>query len=123
LLVTEPAWARCFGLWDEADERLIGHVDLSGGRLTSEMHRCELGIGNEAAWCGRGLGPRLMRTAIEFARAQPTLAWLDLHVLSSNQRAFRLYQRWGFSETGFVRDRFRIAGESVADIGMSYKLG
>jgi len=122
LPVTECGWARCFGLWSEKGARIIGHVDLKGGSIATEMHRCELGIGIEAQWCGQGFGERLMRTAIDFAAAQPTLEWIDLNVFAGNHRARRLYQRMGFEEIGLVRDRFRIAGAVIDDVKMALRL-
>lgn len=120
--VTEPGWTRCFALWDETGERIIGHADLSGGKLATEMHRCELGIAIEAKWCGKGFGLQLMNAAIEFARAQPSLEWMDLRVFSINKRAQKLYQRCGFVELGCVPDRFRIGDAVIDDILMALKL-
>jgi RimJ/RimL family protein N-acetyltransferase len=122
LPVSEPGWARCFALWNEDCNEIIGHVDLAGGRLATEAHRCVLGIGIEARWCGRGLGQRLMRAAIDFAAAQPTLDWIELYVFGNNTRAQRLYQRMGFTEVGRVPDRFRIGAAVIDDIIMVLKL-
>ncbi|MDR2212823.1 MAG: hypothetical protein LBE21_04280, partial [Pseudomonadales bacterium] len=63
LALTELSWARCFALWNENGSAIIGHVDLTGSPLTTMLHRCVLGIGIEAAWCGKGEGQRLLRAA------------------------------------------------------------
>jgi RimJ/RimL family protein N-acetyltransferase len=122
LPVSEPGWVRCFVVWNEDRTHIIGHVDLAGGRLATETHRCVLGIGIEAPWCGRGLGKRLMRAAIEFAEEQATLDWIELYVFGNNTRARRLYQSVGFVEVGVVPDRFRIGSDVIDDVIMVFKL-
>lgn len=118
LPLSEPGWQRWFYAEDEATGRIIGHVNLKQDGLRAALHRCELGIGIEAAYRGAGLGRQLMLTAIEFARAEPGLQWIDIRVFASNTRARRLYQSLGFVEIGEVKDRFRIDGVSISDVLM-----
>ena len=116
--LSELGWQRWFiAVAERAD--IIGHVDLKGERLWAGLHRCELGIGIERPYRGRGLGRRLMETAIEFAREQDTLSWIDLRVFSPNATAKALYQGLGFSEVGVLIDRFRIEGERIDDVIMT----
>ena len=112
-----PHWRR---LWLAIERGIaIGSVTLYGLKLPSEMHRCVLGIAVRRAAQRRGIGTSLMRTAIEWARAEPTLSWIDLGVFSRNRPARALYQRLGFVERGTTRDRFRVDGESIDDVEMS----
>lgn len=115
----EPGWQRYWVATDETRQCIIGHVDLKGGPLRTALHRCELGIGIERAWRGRGLGRRLMQVAIDFARQQPNLAWVDLGVFTHNQNAAHLYRSLGFQELATIPDRFRVAGEHIGDILMT----
>jgi len=115
-------WERCFCAFDTQANRIIGHVDLKGGRLETEMHRCILGIGIEANYCGQGLGTILMQTVIEFARSEPQLHWIELGVFADNVRARALYRKMGFVETGTTPDRFRINGVVIDDVMMLLKL-
>ncbi len=116
----QPGWQRW---WVGADDGLVvGHVNLKGESLVTASHRCELGIGIERGYRGRGLGRALMVRALEFARREPALVWVDLKVFAHNLPARALYQTLGFEEVGVVADRFRIAGDSVDDVVMTLRV-
>jgi len=110
-------WQRAFCA--VAGDRIVGEVNLKGDGLYSGLHRCELGIGIEAPYRGQGLGRRLMETALEFARAAPSLEWVDLKVFGHNAPARALYRSLGFREIGTIEDRFRVDGVRVADVIMT----
>ena len=119
--LNEIGWQRWFiAIVD--DGTVIGHVDLKGDRLKTGLHRCELGIGIERAYRGRGLGQRLMETAIHFAREANSLAWVDLRVFGHNASGRALYRSLGFSEIGTIEDRFRIEGRPIDDVVMALNL-
>lgn len=118
LPLSEPGWQRIFAAVTDAGD-IVGHVDLTGDRLHTGLHRCRLGIGIERAHRGQGLGRRLMQTAIAFAEAADSIAWLDLRVFAHNRNARSLYLALGFDEIGTVIDRFRIDGLSVDDVIMT----
>ncbi|MEZ5558219.1 MAG: GNAT family protein [Pseudomonadales bacterium] len=113
----DPGWQRWFVA--VTGDRIVGHVNLKGDSLRTGLHRCELGIGIERACRGGGLGRRLMQVAIDFARAEPSIAWIDLRVFGHNASARGLYQSLGFTEVGKLTDRFRIDGEQIDDVIMT----
>lgn len=113
-----PGWLRVFYALDTDSRQVIGHVDLKSNGLKTGLHRCMLGIGIETAYRGMGLGKRLMNTAIEYARSEESLVWIDLGVFSNNRKAYSLYKQLGFVEIGTIKDRFRIGNESIDDIQM-----
>jgi RimJ/RimL family protein N-acetyltransferase len=122
--VGEPEWERVWGVWaiDRAGAAaIVGHCDLRGGRMLSSMHRARLGLGIEEGFRGRGIGGLLMHAAIAWARTH-RLAWIDLGVFAHNAAARKLYQRFGFEETGRIADLFRVDGTSIDDVQMSLKL-
>jgi RimJ/RimL family protein N-acetyltransferase len=114
----QAQWRRWFVAETETGA-IVGHVDLTGGRLSASRHRCKLGIGIERSYRGRGLGRRLMTAAIDFARGQRTLSWIDLHVFVGNEPALGLYRSLGFREVGTIIDRFRVDGEVIDDVVMT----
>lgn len=118
--VSEPNWRRDWGLFE--GEKMVGNLDLNGSRLNSVIHRCRLGIGIESGYRGDGHGEALMRMAIDWAKRQPTLAWLDLNVFEHNEKALRLYEKLGFEHVGLTADRFRLGGRSIGDHAMVLKL-
>jgi len=119
LPLTSPGWQRWFVALDEAGPGVVGHLNLKGDPLRSGLHRCLLGIGIERPYRARGLGKRLMTTAIDFARAADSIAWVDLMVFGHNAAARALYRSLGFVEIGTVVDRFRVAGTSIDDVIMT----
>jgi RimJ/RimL family protein N-acetyltransferase len=119
LPLDEPNWLRTWGV--VIDGTICGHLDLHGGRLSSEGHRALLGMGVERPWRGKGHGKALLGAAITWAR-RAELSWLDLGVFAHNHRARALYAAVGFVEVGFTRDRFRVDGVAIDDIAMALAL-
>lgn len=117
--LSEPLWGRAWLLMDPGGKRVLGHVELRGGRVTAEMHRTTLGMGILRAHTGQGHGKRLLEAAIRWARDEAKLAWIDLGVFSNNTPARRLYQKMGFVELGVRQDAFRLdAGPIIDDVLM-----
>ncbi len=115
----EPYWLRTWGVVVRGEIR--GHLDLHGGRLSSEFHRAMLGMGVERGWRGKGHGRALLDSAIAWAR-RSQLAWLDLGVFAHNARARALYASVGFVEVGVTPDRFRVDGVVIDDVAMALAL-
>lgn len=118
----EPDWARVWLLLD-GPSHVVGHAELRGGRFPAELHRSTLGMGLQRSYTGQGHGRRLLDAALAWARAEPSLAWVDLGVFSTNVRARRLYARAGFVELGTRLDAFRIDdGVCADDVQMTLRL-
>ena len=121
--LSTPGWKRCWVARERArPAEIIGHVDLKGHPLRAAAHRCELGIGIERRGRGMGLGRRLMAVAMDWARQQPELDYIDLSVFADNARARALYRALGFVEAGVLADRFRLDGVQIDDVAMVLKL-
>lgn len=117
---TRSNWERAWGYFSEG--ALVGHAELHGGKIDTELHRATLGIGLEAAHRGAGNGEALVRATLAWMRSIESLAWLDLGVFEHNQPARALYAKLGFAEVGRVEDRFRVDGRSICDIRMTLSL-
>lgn len=120
--LTELGWYRLWIATHIDSGGLIGHIDLSGGRISSELHRAELGMGIERAHRGCGLGAVLLDTAIAWARDEAKLSWIELGVFHCNARAQRLYKSRGFGVIGTIEDRFRVDGVVIDDVRMALRL-
>lgn len=143
--LVDPLWGRAWLLWAFTDapsdrdaegargflpaarqgprRRIVGHLELRGGRVRAELHRAVLAMGIQRAFTGQGHGRRLIEIAVRWARDEAKLSWIDLGVFSHNEPARKLYRRMGFIEQGLHRDAFRIdAGMSVDDIQMTLEL-
>jgi RimJ/RimL family protein N-acetyltransferase len=119
--LTESGWRRAWA-W-VCDGRMVGEATLVGGSLQSELHRVGLGMGLLPAYRGIGGGSRLLQTAIDWARAQPTIDWIDLGVFADNEPAHTLYVKFGFVELGRTPDQYRVDGAVLDNIAMSLFVG
>jgi ribosomal protein S18 acetylase RimI-like enzyme len=119
--VGEPGWRR---LWLALDARgsIAGHIDLRARPEPLARHRAMLGMGVHRAYRRRGLGAQLLSTAVDWARGQDGLKWIDLEVLSENQPAVALYLRSGFAMTARVEDMLEIDGVGQDLSYMTYHL-
>lgn len=71
------------------------------------------------AWWGSGVGSAMMAWLIDWAEVHPTITKLSLAVYADNERAIRLYRRFGFVEEGRpVLQTQREPGEFVDDVLM-----
>lgn len=120
--LSEPVWGRAWLLCAE-EGRVVGHVELRGGRIAAELHRATLGMGIERPYVGQGHGTRLLAEAIRWARVEAGLAWIDLGVFAGNEPARRLYERAGFVTLGPRVDAFRLQdGTTITDVLMALEL-
>lgn len=119
LVIGQPHWQRWFMAIDTDKDYVCGHLDLHGYALRTSAHRCVLGIGIEEGYRALGLGKRLMEVAIEFARAEDTIDWLDLMVFAHNTPARKLYASLGFEDISYTKDLFRIGPVSIDDVSMT----
>jgi ribosomal protein S18 acetylase RimI-like enzyme len=71
-----------------------------------------LGMGVHRAWRRRGLGRQLLDAAVEWARLEAGLAWVDLEVLAGNVPAVELYLRSDFTMVARIEDMLRVDGAS-----------
>ena len=120
LPVGRPGWVRAWLAFDE--QAVVGHCDLSAAQSPHASHRAMLGMGVDREHRRRGLGRRLMELAVEWARSDPRLRWIDLDVLGHNEAARSLYEDSGFELIATLRDAFVIDGESIDRTMMTRKV-
>ena len=117
--VHEVGWQRIFVI--EADGRILGSLNLKN-LFHGTLHRAQLGMGLETPLRGQGLGKQILDVAINWARSQNSLIWMDLSVFSHNTPARKLYKNAGFIELVTLEDRLRVGGTSIDDVYMTLKL-
>jgi ribosomal protein S18 acetylase RimI-like enzyme len=111
LPVGAPGWRRLWlALGPTGD--IAGHVDLRARPEPAAPHRAMLGMGVHRAWRRRGLGRQLLDAAVEWARLEAGLAWVDLEVLAGNVPAVELYLRSDFTMVARIEDMLRVDGAS-----------
>jgi RimJ/RimL family protein N-acetyltransferase len=119
--IGEAGWGRCFGLVD-SQGKIRGEAGLGSDKLATRSHRAHFWLGLEVEARAQGFGRALLQTVIDWAASETPLAWIDLGVFAGNPAARRLYEGAGFIERGRMVDAFRIDGESIDDIEMTFDL-
>jgi ribosomal protein S18 acetylase RimI-like enzyme len=95
----------------EEDGAVIGTYYLRPNQAGGGRHVCNCGYMTSAAATGRGIARRMGLHSLEQARAQGYRAMQFNFVVSSNDRAVRLWQSLGFEIVG----RLPLAFEHPAD--------
>jgi ribosomal protein S18 acetylase RimI-like enzyme len=99
-------------------ERVVGWCEVRRDPLPGREHCGLLGIGVRAAYRGRGLGRRLLESALADAW-QRRFERIELWVRSPNAIAVELYRKFGFQEEGRRRDAVRLDQGSEDEILMA----
>lgn len=100
------------------DGRLVGNVAIRlVGGMKRVRHRASLGISVLKEYWGRGIGSMLMDAAIQTAESAG-YAQIELQTAADNERAIRLYQKFGFEQYGRCPRAFRRENTYVDEIEM-----
>jgi RimJ/RimL family protein N-acetyltransferase len=106
----------------EADGQIAGVLTLQGGTRKAFRHTASLGMSVAAPWRGQGVGSQLVEAALEWARATRILTRIELCVLTRNQPAIKLYQKYGFEIEGCLRQALYREGQYHDDYWMGLLL-
>lgn len=106
-----------FGIRLRDGDALIGYCQLQAIHPVHRTAELQIRIG-ERAHQGQGLGAEAVRLLVEFGLSDLNLERISLHVLATNARALRLYERVGFVKEGTLREAAWIGGRRVDVIVM-----
>ncbi|HHX11771.1 MAG TPA: GNAT family N-acetyltransferase [Clostridiales bacterium] len=85
-------------------------------------HNSEVAISVIKEYWGIGVGSAVMEELISFAKEHEVIKNISLSVKASNERAIKLYERFGFLQVGSHKDYFNINGEYDDDYIMDLYL-
>jgi len=111
MLIALPAGSR----------EIIGTLRVNAGRKRKIAHVGELAMTVRHAWQGLGVGSAPLAAAIERPEACPALTKLNLEVYSHNDRAIRLYERFGFQRAGVQPKEAQIEPGEFVDTVLIYR--
>lgn len=97
------------------DGAVVGNVSVQQiGAQRKLRHRAELGIALCREVWDVGLGTRLMRCALDWAKSVG-FSQIELGVFADNVRAVHLYSKLGFRQTGIIPRAFRLDDGTFRD--------
>ena len=76
-------------------------------------HRGEFAVSVLKCEWGQGIGSMLLEAIIDFAKNIAHAEIISLEVRSDNERAIKLYEKYGFEKIGCFKGFFKIDGEYV----------
>ena len=109
----------------EASDSVFTLVAVDGDRVVGMLsietfpnrprrrHAGRIGISVHGDWQGKGVGTALMAAAVDLADNWLNLTRLELEVYADNQAAIHLYERFGFTYEGTLRQHAFRKGEYV----------
>ncbi|KXX71256.1 GNAT family N-acetyltransferase [Flammeovirga sp. SJP92] len=114
----EPGWRK---LWLAKNEQgqIIGHIDIRSYPDQNSSHRVLLGMGVDSSHRRLGVGLQMLEYVIHYCDEEEQINWLDLQVMTCNQKAINLYLKKGFVEIGKIEDMFRIDNASFGSTSMT----
>jgi RimJ/RimL family protein N-acetyltransferase len=105
----------------EAQGHIVGHAFLKPMDCRAVSHVFLLTIVVHPGHTAHGIGTAIMNALLDWARRTPQVQKVELIVRSTNVRARRLYQKFGFVEEGCFRNRIRLPdGKFIDDITMAW---
>lgn len=100
----------------ERQNEVVGYLKLDPGRYESVARTARLQMAVRSDLRGKGIGAELLRHAIAWAEGG-ALDRIEVFVRENNERAVKLYKRFGFVEEGRLRQRVRLAdGRRIDDL-------
>lgn len=101
-----------------SNRRIIAECSIFRDTAPKRNHTATCQLVVLKAFRGRGIGRRLLGTALAWAR-DTGIEKVTLTVFSSNEAARKLYETFGFEVEGVLKGQVRIDGEDVDDILMA----
>lgn len=111
--LAEPA-DNFYGLVGCVDGEVVGSASLAANAPSPRRrHAAELGIAVHDAWQGRGIGSALLEALVGLADNWLNLSRIELTVYTDNATAIKLYERFGFTVEGTLKNYTFRDGEFV----------
>ncbi|QOR68087.1 GNAT family N-acetyltransferase [Cytobacillus suaedae] len=86
----------------EVDGRIVGFSRCDGDTLKRTSHKVEFGVCVLKEFWGHGIGKSLLKESICWADYNG-LKKITLNVLETNEKAIKLYEKYGFEIEGVLR--------------------
>lgn len=86
----------------EVNDRIVGFSRCEGNNLKRTSHKVEFGVCVLKEFWGHGIGQNLLKESIHWADTNG-IKKITLNVLETNDKAIKLYQKYGFEVEGILK--------------------
>lgn len=104
---------------ENGEQLIIGNIGLNIKSNPRERHRASFGMMVHKDYQGMGVGNALLETIIDLADNWLKLVRIELSVFIDNEKAIKLYEKFGFEKEGIIRKGSIRNGEYVDEFMMS----
>lgn len=98
---------------------VIGSIGLEQFSRIRRSHAGSFGMGVLPGWQSKGVGSKLLATALDIADNWMNLQRVELSVYADNEAAIGLYRKFGFETEGLFRDYAVRDGRLVDTLSMA----
>jgi len=86
----------------EVNNKIVGFSRCEGNKLKRFSHKVEFGVCVLKEYWGYGIGKNLLKESIYWADSNG-IKKINLSVLETNEKAIKLYERYGFEVEGILK--------------------
>lgn len=90
------------------DGEIVGVSNIDSSPKVRLKHNAEIGVSVKKAYWHLGIASLMMKNLIGFAKANGTTKIIHLGVISDNERAIALYERFGFEKIGLYKNFLKV---------------
>lgn len=106
----------------EEKDAIIGNLICKGSNREKIKHVTSLGIAVKKEYRDRGIGTKLLKKAIDWAKGNEHVKRIELNVFETNKRAIHLYKKYGFVIEGKKKGAIFMDGGYINEIIMSIQV-
>ncbi len=101
---------------------IVGFVTFKGGDRVRKKHAGEMGISVRQQYWGLGIGSMLLEVLIEWAKKTRIIKKIDLLTRVDNEKAVKLYEKYGFKKEGVLTRDMCIRGQFYDSFTMGLQI-
>lgn len=105
----------------DTDGSVLGTYYLRPNQAGGGHHVCNCGYITSPVAIGRGVARKMCEHSMDYARSRQFKAMQFNFVVSTNDRAVRLWQSLGFAIVGTLPGAFRLPGGAYVDVYVMYQ--
>lgn len=101
---------------------IAGFITFKGGAKIRKRHAGEMGICVRKKYWGLGIASLLLQVLIEWAKGTQIIRKIDLLTRADNEKAIKLYEKYGFEKEGLITRDLCINGIFYDSVSMGLQI-